>query len=173
MQHTARFIGAPLSALALTLALVGCSALPGGGKSSGPAPKPYTQSDDGAGLRFGGPKDSGGAQVGIGVNAYLWRAALDTISFMPLASADPFGGVIITDWYTNPEKTDERFKATVYILDGRLRADALKVAVHKQVYATAGWVDDTVASETEVEIENAVLARARQLKLSGLGPSRK
>ncbi len=48
---------------------------------------------------FGGDEDqpqTGGSQ--IGVNSYLWRATLDTISFMPLASADPFGGVIITDW---------------------------------------------------------------------------
>ncbi len=68
----------------------------------------------------------------IGVNGYLWRATLDTLSFMPLDSADPYGGVIITDWYTNPEKPDERFKCTVYILDARLRADGLNVAVFKQ-----------------------------------------
>ena len=67
--------------------------------------------------------ETGGA--GLGVNAYLWRGALDTLSFMPLASADPYGGVIITDWYANPAKADERFKATVYILDTRLRADGL------------------------------------------------
>jgi len=60
----------------------------------------------------------------IGVNGYLWRATLDTLAFMPLASADPYGGVVITDWYVNPDKPDERFKATVYILDSRLRADA-------------------------------------------------
>ena len=69
----------------------------------------------------------------IGVNAYLWRASLDTLAFMPLASADPYGGVIITDWYVNPEKPDERFKCTVYILDTRLRGDGLKVSVSKEV----------------------------------------
>ena len=76
------------------------------------------------------------------MNGYLWRATLDTLSFLPLASADPYGGVIITDWYVNPEKPDERFKATVYILDSRLRADGLNVAIFKQNRDTTGqWID--------------------------------
>ena len=105
----------------------------------------------------------------IGVNGYLWRATLDTLSFMPLASADPYGGVIITDWYTNPQKADERFKATVYILDSRLRADGLNVTVFKQVRDTAGgWVDSPTAGQTETDIENAILTRARQLRLSNI-----
>lgn len=107
--------------------------------------------------------------AGIGVNAYLWRASLDTLAFMPLASADPFGGVIITDWYVNPEKTDERFKATVYILDTRLRADGLNVTVFKQTKDASGnWVDAPVAGQTDTDIENAILTRARQLRLSNL-----
>jgi len=105
----------------------------------------------------------------IGVNAYLWRATLDTLAFMPLASADPYGGVIITDWYVNPEKTDERFKCTVYILDTRLRGDALKVTVFKQIgNGAGGWVDAPVGDETPTDIENAILTRARQLRLSNL-----
>ena len=105
----------------------------------------------------------------IGVNAYLWRATLDTLSFMPLASADPYGGVIITDWYVNPEKPDERFKCTVYILDTRLRGDGLKVTVFKQVgNGQGGWVDSQVSDQTELDIENAILTRARQLRLSNL-----
>jgi hypothetical protein len=105
----------------------------------------------------------------IGVNGYLWRATLDTLSFMPLASADPYGGVIITDWYSNPEKPDERFKATVYILDSRLRADGLNVAVFKQNRDASGnWVDAPAAAQTETDIENAILTRARQLRLSNI-----
>jgi hypothetical protein len=105
----------------------------------------------------------------IGVNGYLWRATLDTLAFMPLASADPYGGVIITDWYTNPEKPDERFKCTVYILDSRLRADGLNVAVFKQTRdASGGWVDAAAAGQTETDIENAILTRARQLRLSNI-----
>jgi hypothetical protein len=105
----------------------------------------------------------------IGVNGYLWRATLDTLSFMPLQSADPYGGVIVTDWYTNPEKPDERFKCTVYILDSRLRADGLNVAVFKQNKdATGNWIDAPHAGQTETDIENSILTRARQLRLSNI-----
>ncbi len=105
----------------------------------------------------------------IGVNGYLWRATLDTLAFMPLASADPWGGTVITDWYANPEKPDERFKATVYILDTRLRADGLKVTVFKQVRDASGnWADAAAADQTETDLENAILTRARQLRLSNI-----
>jgi hypothetical protein len=112
---------------------------------------------------------AGAPQAGIGVNSYLWRATLDTLAFMPLASADPFGGVVMTDWYVNPEKPDERLKATVYILDTRLRADGLNVTIFKQTKdAAGGWVDAPVSSQTDIDIENAILTRARQLRLSNL-----
>ncbi len=105
----------------------------------------------------------------IGVNGYLWRATLDTLAFMPLQSADPYGGVVITDWYVNPEKPGERFKATVYILDSRLRADGLTVTVFKQISDGAGgWVAAPTADQTSTDIENAILTRARQLRLSNL-----
>lgn len=107
---------------------------------------------------------------GLGVNSFLWRATLDTLSFMPLASADPYGGVVITDWYINPEQPAERFKATVYILDTRLRADGLNVTVFKQTRdAAGGWTDVAVTGQTEIDIENAILTRARQLRLSAVG----
>ena len=110
------------------------------------------------------------ADAGIGVNSFLWRATLDTLSFMPLTSADPFGGIIITDWYANPEKPDERFKATVYILDTRLRADGLNVSLFRQQRDAAGaWTDAPVAAQTEVDLENAILTRARQLRLATIG----
>jgi hypothetical protein len=113
--------------------------------------------------------DQAAAGQQIGVNGYLWRASLDTLNFMPLASADPYGGVIITDWYANPEKPDERFKAQVYILDTRLRADGLNVTVYKQTRTAGGqWMDAPVADETATDIENAILTRARQLRLSNL-----
>ena len=105
----------------------------------------------------------------IGVNGYLWRATLDTLSFMPLASADPYGGVIITEWYINPEVPNERLKCTVYILDARLRADGLNVAVFSQHKAADGqWIDAPSTSQTETDIENSILTRARQLRLSNL-----
>lgn len=114
----------------------------------------------------GSGKDTGGGGGGIGVNNYLWRASLDTISFMPLASADPFGGVIITDWYTPPETPAERFKMNVYILGRQLRADGVRVAVFRQNRATNGWTDATVTKTTSVNLENEILNRARQLRFA-------
>jgi hypothetical protein len=112
-------------------------------------------------------KDSQGS--GIGVNGFLWRASLDTISFMPLISADPFGGVIITDWYAPPETQDERFKITVYILGRDLRADGVRASVFRQLRdAGGGWADAAVEKRTQIEIEDAILTRARQLRVAGL-----
>ncbi len=114
-------------------------------------------------------RDSAGTS-GIGVNALLWRASLDTLSFMPLASADPFGGVIITDWYSSPDRPSERMKATVYILDRRLRADGLKVALFRQqIGPERQWLDVPVAAETVSQLENAILTRARQLRVQSIG----
>jgi hypothetical protein len=107
--------------------------------------------------------------AGIGVNSYLWRASLDTLAFMPLLSADPWGGTIITDWYINPSHPNERLKATVYILDTRLRADGLNVTVFKQIKDASGqWTSAPVANQTEIDIENSILTRARQLRLSNI-----
>src|SRR5438105_10864988 len=102
----------------------------------------------------------------LGVNSYLWRATLDTLNFMPLASADPIGGVVISDWYAAPDKPDEHVKVTVYILDRRLRADAVKVSVFRQVRSVTGWTDAAVNADTGIKLENAILARARELRLS-------
>lgn len=104
----------------------------------------------------------GGA--GLGVNAYLWRGALDTLSFMPLAQADPFGGEIITEWYEPPASPGERFKATAYVFGRQLRADGVKVSLFRQTLADGQWVDASVAPSTTGEIENKVLARARELR---------
>ncbi|MES1991902.1 MAG: DUF3576 domain-containing protein [Pseudomonadota bacterium] len=120
---------------------------------------------------FGGDDKSAGNAQGIGVNSFLWRASLDTISFMPLASADPFGGVIITDWYQDPKAQGERFKLTIYIMDKRLRADGVKVAVFRQYMdpkGTLGWVDGAGDGATASKIENAILVRARQLRINSV-----
>ncbi len=102
----------------------------------------------------------------IGVNSYLWRASLDTVSFMPVNSADPFGGVILTDWYSPPETGDERFKLNVYILDRQLRANGIRVAVFRQVReGDGGWVDAPVTQDTAVTLEDAILTRARELRI--------
>ena len=150
------------------VAAAGCASR--GGGRSGPAVF-SSQSNDGGGIalfRRGGRASNSGATA-IGVNAYLWRASLDTLAFMPLASADPYGGVIITDWYVNPQQPTERFKVTVYILDTRLRADGLNVTVFKQTKGLQDdWLDSATAAQTETDIENAILTKARQLRLSNL-----
>ncbi len=117
-----------------------------------------------------GPIEGGEADgSGIGVNSYLWRASLDTISFMPLASADPFGGVIITDWYSPPESQGERFKVNVYILGRDLRADGIRAAVFRQRSdGIGGWTDSEVEEQTVQDLEDAILTRARQLRIAGL-----
>ncbi len=106
----------------------------------------------------------------LGVNSYLWHATLDTLSFMPLQSEDPFGGVIITDWYTAPQTPTERVKVTIYILDRRLRADGLKIAVFRQTKTADGWADATVSPDTATKLTDAILTRARELRLATRAP---
>jgi hypothetical protein len=110
-------------------------------------------------------KESAGG-TGIGVNSFLWRAALDTVAFMPMASADPFGGVILTDWYENPDVKGERFKMNVYILDKQLRADGVRVTVFKQTHDKTGWHDAAVPADMATSIENTILTRARDLRVA-------
>lgn len=102
----------------------------------------------------------------LGVNGFLWRATLETLDFMPLSEVDPIGGVIVTDWYANPKVPGERFKASVFILDTRLRADALKVSIFKQTFAQGGWSDAPVDADTARQIENAILTKAREFHIA-------
>ena len=105
----------------------------------------------------------------IGVNSYLWRAAVDTLSFAPLITADSNGGVIVTDWYTNPNSPGERVKLTVSIIDQDLRADALRVAASRQVNQNGVWVDAPVAAATVQKLEDIILTRARDLRRTTVG----
>lgn len=121
-------------------------------------------------LPIPGGRSRNDAPEGLGVNAFLWSATLDTIEVMPIESADPYSGLITTEWYTNPEDTSERFKLTVRILDTRLRADGLKATLHRQVYTgeSQGWIDGTVDEASAIQIENAILTRAQQLRIQTL-----
>ena len=117
----------------------------------------------------GGSGQNNGGAAGVGVNSFLWRASLDTVSFMPLASADPFGGVIITDWFSPPETPDERFKVNVFILGRDLRADGVRASVfHQRKDAGAQWIEAPVDANTATDLENAILTRARQIRLSAV-----
>lgn len=112
----------------------------------------------------------GSDQLRGGVNAYLWRGAIDTLSFMPLASADAQGGVILTDWYAPPGTQGERFKIAAYILDRQLRSDALRVVIFRQTRTNGGeWEDTPVAPTTVSDITARILERARQLRAENNG----
>ena len=105
----------------------------------------------------------------IGVNAYLWRATLDTLSFMPLAQTDSNGGVVVTDWYIDPNTPGERMKLTVSILDQDLRADAVRVAASRQVSQNGAWVDAPVKAATVQKLEEIILTKARDLRRMAIG----
>jgi hypothetical protein len=104
----------------------------------------------------------------LAINSYLWRAAVDTVSFAPLLQANAQSGVIITDWYSNPKAPGERVKLTVAILDPDLRADAVRVSAAKQVYQNGAWVDAPVTAATVQKLEDIILTRARDLRRSSV-----
>lgn len=157
----------------LSLILVGCVSDDEPAPGNSLAGKTDTERDTvkHPGKVFGEPifkmnKKNAEAEMGIGVNSYLWRASLDTFSFMPFQNVEPFSGVITTDWYSPPETPNERLKANIVVLDRQLRADGIKIAMFHQVYDDKkGWVDTHVAPETIEELEQTVLTRARQLKI--------
>lgn len=125
----------------------------------------------GDGLSLGGSEDESTAagKNPLGVNAFLWRATLDTLAFLPLRDADPFGGVVITDWYEDPAARGERYKVSALILDRTLRADGIKVSLFKQKRDTENeWVDIEVDSALERKLEDTILTRARELRVNNL-----
>jgi hypothetical protein len=167
-------IAALLACAACALLLAACD----NGEQGGPhrnehqGREPGDTSGGGLNLLGGGgsksaPTDQG---EGLAVNAYLWRGALETLKFMPLASADPFGGVIITDWWTPPASAAERFKATAYVLTRQLRTDGIRVSLFRQVQQNGQWVDAAVDPAKPAELENMVLAKARELRAQAGSP---
>ncbi len=153
-----------LPLLALSLALSGCGwvkkdlskGVPGFGKDSA---KDQTKKSDMAASKV----------TQIGVNAYLWRASLDTLAFMPLVQTDSNGGVIVTDWYTNPNNPGEQMKVTVTVLDQDLRADALRVAASRRIAQGSSWIDAPVQAATVQKLEEVILTKARDLRRSAIG----
>jgi len=143
-----------LPALLCALVLAGCGSSDDGSKDMDTGTSSIT---------------SASTRMTLGVNSYLWHASLDTLSFLPLVSADPFGGVIISEWYVAPTSPDERLKVTVYIMDRALRADGLKVVVFRQVRNGNVWQDSQASPDTAHKLEDSILTRARELRLATLG----
>lgn len=163
------------SALAITTVLVACQGIEREAKyperRSGDKDIVYRGEREGifgkgTGIGLFNSKKKQENTAGITVNAYLWRAALDTISFMPISNADPFGGTILTDWYEDPNARGERVKANIMILSRELRTDALKVSLFRQVGKNGAWRDAPVDPATVTALENAILTRARELKVA-------
>lgn len=117
------------------------------------------------GIKILGGDDKPGTDV-ITVNSYLWRAALDTVSFMPISTVDPFGGVILTDWYSNTNTPDERYKLNIFVIGSQLRSDGIKATMFKQRRSKAGWRDVAVDDSNNTAIEDAILKRARELRVA-------
>ncbi len=157
------------------LAIAGCSAFSSAEKKAEYPKDPEDIRRERAGSMLGdgftlfgkkkGDEESGSGTTGIGINSYLWRASLDTLAFLPLASADPFGGVIITDWYEDPEVKGERFKVNLLILSKSLRSDAIKITVFKQSNKSGGWHDVKIGEKVARGLENKILTRARELRI--------
>lgn len=169
-----------IAAVTLAVALAACGsnqrAQEPVGPRSGPTGK-YNPNDEsvfgegGASLNnilgSGSARKTPGESDALPVNKYLWRAALDTLSFLPLSSTDPFTGVIATDWGANPDAPGERFKVTAYMVRPTLAASSLKVAVYREVRAEGGaWVPAAVSADTARKIEDAILTRARQIRIA-------
>lgn len=163
-RHTLRIFAA--------IAMLSLAACEGISRERADAEGPEDRLRNSSGKLFGdinllGGQSDPNENNGIGVNGFLWRASLDTLSFLPLSSADPFGGVIITDWYAPPESPAERFKVTVYILGRELRADGVRVAVFRQKReADNNWLDASTGDTTSTSLENAILTRARELRVA-------
>ncbi|MCB1882409.1 MAG: DUF3576 domain-containing protein [Geminicoccaceae bacterium] len=165
------------TALCLLAALAGCGAAPVSTKPSDVPGESRIRDRHGTllgenGIKLFGTKrdgDEAPGTTGIGVNAWLWRATLDTLDFLPLLSADPFGGLILSDWYQPASSPDERLKVQVAIKDQRLRADALKVDVFRQVRRDGAWLDSPTDPATSREIEDCILTRARELRVAQAG----
>lgn len=173
MAHSldrARWRGQVLSVLgsAVLLAFTACDYLDPNQqpvKSETELRREQTGTLTGPGGLFGGSGESKPEGSNLGVNAFLWRATLDTVSIWPIASADPYGGVVLTDWYAPPTTPSERFKLNVYILDRALRADGIRVSVFRQTRNPSGeWQEASVQPETASRLEEAILMRARQMR---------
>ena len=164
-----------LTAGCVALLLAGCSSTPEAAKPSADIPPPPApvQKVEAPGSESGmfswmgsGSSSKSDDRKGVAVNAYLWRASLDSLSFMPMDQTDPFGGIIKTSWYIPPATPNERLKVSVFILDSRLRAEAVRVSIFKEIKKPSGdWMDATVDPDTVTKLENVILNKARALKI--------
>lgn len=163
------FLSAPLGIAACSDANKPEASFPKGAKEERRASRGSLTGEAGLFSLGGSDADEAAKGSALGVNGFLWRATLDTLSFMPLASADPFGGTVITDWYEDPRTPGERYKVNAVILDKSLRADGVRVSVFKQRLQSGTWRDLPSDERLSRTLEDTILTRARQLKIAQLG----
>jgi hypothetical protein len=158
-----------ISIASAALMLAACSSSSDEGPTVQAPPSPATQTASNGttgGSVFDWTSSSSDERKGVAVNEYLWRASLETLRFAPMEQTDPFGGTIKTGWYTPPNTPNERLRIAVYILDSRLRAEALRVSVFKEAKKPTGeWADASVDPDTVTKLENIILNKARSLKI--------
>ena len=121
----------------------------------------------GIGGTFGENKSNNAfSSIGMPINPYLWKGSLETISFMPLSSADPFGGIIITDWYSDGQTINERCKINIFIKGLELKTSNLKVNTFCQSFENNRWIDLPTSASQSAQLENAILNKAKRIKLA-------
>jgi Domain of unknown function (DUF3576) len=178
MKHTYALLRTACLFGALLVTLSACSILKPDAEQQYPKTEEDRRKDDRGkitgdqGLTVGGPSenDKDAGKNPLGVNSFLWRATLDTLSFLPITTADPFGGTVLTEWYEAAEAPGERFKVNVLILDRQLRADSLKITTFRQTRTKTGeWADAPTDSKLGRKLEDTVLTRARELRVKQLG----
>ncbi|MFN7038071.1 MAG: DUF3576 domain-containing protein [Alphaproteobacteria bacterium] len=119
------------------------------------------------GFKILGNNEKKSTTQSLNVNIYLWKAALDVVSFMPLASVDSASGIIITDWFEDPNAPKERFKLNIIITGAELKINSIKVTLFKQIMDSKfNWRDAKVNNNVAQEFEDKIITRARQIKIS-------
>ena len=159
-----------LFALALIITLSGCSGIVGQTKQEEKGPGSILTGRDEQGLKlsdFAG----GDSNIGLPINALLWRASLDVASSIPLGDVDTFGGTIVTEWYQLDAADDERIKLAIFVLDRELRSDGIRVVVYVQKRKGDGWSDNGADSEMGQQLEELILTRAREIRAATVNES--
>jgi hypothetical protein len=171
MRRSKLFSGAAVLLLG-ALAMAGCESSGNTRAYTGTVTEPggpkATESYRPAGARADFSKDnpSGDRAASVQVNRFAWRAALDAISFMPLASSDPYGGAIATDWYVSQRNPNERLRVNILVGGPELRSDTVRVTVFRQERkgGRGDWTNVAVDPNVALAMENVILQRARELR---------
>ena len=114
------------------------------------------------GKTFGGSKKT---TYQFSTSNPMWQATFDVIDFMPLVTVDYAGGMIITDWYADANTTNDSLKFTIRFLSNEIRADSLKIIIHKKTCKTqSNCIVKKIASKLEDTIRSQIMTKAAALE---------